>query len=175
MTETFRLLNAYPTTPTLTYVGIPVVPTSNIELANEGVDSDGSKFAEYDFQTGDSRYKMQARVRVSVEKNPTLATLKRFSVKFTGFVRHEDSTLDEPLVGIYPVETIISWQIPVAMLNTAAMDTTFLMICTALNLVSNAPVNENQADAYLLTGPDSTTLNALNFLRAKAISKVALP
>jgi hypothetical protein len=175
MTETFRLLNAYPTTPTLTYVGIPVVPTSTIELANEGVDSDGSKFAEYDFQTGDSRYKMQARVRVSVEKNPTLATLKRFSVKFTGHVRHEDSTLDEPLVGIYPVETILSWQVPVAMLNTAALDTTFLMLGTVLNLVANSTVNDDQNNATLLTGPDSSTLNALNFLRAKAISKVALP
>lgn len=162
MAEIFSPINV-PGTGLMTYVGMYMPPARTLfELKGQSISPDGlSASADYVYVSGDPEYPVTANIRINIdpEKSGTVQQV-HFSIRLRGNVKHvEDSTTPDTVMGVYPYDTVIAWNIPRPLLKDTG--TVSLLIQQGFLMAYHPAQAAAPEDAQLL---ESNLLNELMFL-----------
>lgn len=162
MAEIFTPINV-PGTGLMTYVGMYMPPSIALfELRGQSISQDGlSASADYVYASGDPEYPVVANIRINIDPEKT-GTVQQvhFSIRLRGNVKHvEDATTPDTVMGIYPYDTVIAWNIPRPLLKDTG--TVSLVLQQGFLMAYHTNQNADPESAAVL---ESNVLNELMFL-----------
>lgn len=167
MAEIFTLKNVVsPTTTDPIWVGMRrPFEAASLELRGQSVSSDGlSANADYVYLVGDPENPTTLAIRINVDAEGKTNRQAHFSVRLRGYVSHvEDSTTPDTVLGIYPYDTVMAWNVPLPLLKDSDTIQTLVMqgFLAAFSKIAWEPASSGSTDAQVL---DSPAFSELSFL-----------